>query len=348
MPGFTPTRSRSEAEQRLAGLLRAPDPHRFDSHLRRLRRFFHSYATTCPLPQIAGRLAVTPELRCQSELYLPIGKIAAAFELFYQESLAYAPLHSSTPFRHALSWADLYAGLPPRFQSSANPARLLAQLLDDHRLRLEFLCHSFLPDRFYGGFRRYPAQREYLRDWLHERQGRQLRCLDAACGTGEESYALALLLLEQGWPPGRFRIEGRTIEPLEVWAASCAVFPHDFRREEAFRRQISAIFESGIGHCLEFSCADLLQPPAHSAATAFDLIVCNGLLGGPILNDRRQLEALLQNLTGQLAHGGMLLAADSFHGGWKQKHPQAELRALMEMFGLKVTVAGEGLAALRH
>jgi hypothetical protein len=42
-----------------------------------------------------------------------------------------------------------------------------------------------------------------------------------------------------------------------------------------------------------------------------------------------------------------MLAADHFHGGWKQKCPQKVLRALLEMNGLLIIEADEGIAALK-
>ncbi len=44
---------------------------------------------------------------------------------------------------------------------------------------------------------------------------------------------------------------------------------------------------------------------------------------------------------------GIMLAADSFHGGWKQQCPQSELRALFETKRLKTFEAGEGIGGLK-
>jgi hypothetical protein len=43
----------------------------------------------------------------------------------------------------------------------------------------------------------------------------------------------------------------------------------------------------------------------------------------------------------------MLLAADNFHGGWKQKYPQDWLQVQFESAGLQVCSAGEGICARR-
>ena len=321
------------------------------SSIRRLHERFQIYAATCPVPLPAPGLIITPEIRRQSELYLPLADVVAVFNRLYQAALTYPPLFESSPFHNVLSWADVFAALPPHFQFSANPARLLVELLNRPELLTEFLFASFLPRRFYGGFRRYPRQREFVRSWLNWRTDKSLRCLDAASGTGEDSYGLALLLLENGHQPAEFRIEGWTIERLEVWAAAHARFPHDPERETAYRLETETVFTCKAADRIRFRTVDLrepaLVPPSPEERAAFDLILCNGLLGGPILHDLHEVQRVVTGLAGLLAPGGILLAADSFHGGWKQKHPQDWLRVQFESVGLAVCPAGEGLCAVR-
>ncbi|MDO9067241.1 MAG: hypothetical protein Q7W05_02155, partial [Deltaproteobacteria bacterium] len=147
------------------------NPERFRSSIRILQGRFDIYVSTCPDPFIAKDLIVTPEIRRQSEHYLPIAEITRIFYRFYEYALTYPPVLSSTPFHKALSWADVLVSLPPRLQFSANPARLLEALLSDQGLMGEFLFLSFLPLRFYGGFKRYPKQAEFIREWLNNRKG---------------------------------------------------------------------------------------------------------------------------------------------------------------------------------
>lgn len=348
---LTPTRCDSEASQWLGRLLRVPAAACFAGHLRILDARFRTYAATCPVPLAAAGLAVTPEIRLQCNLYLPLHEIRDCFHLLYRESLRYQPILSSTPFHGALSWADLYGGLPGRFQFSPNPADLLEALLADPDLLREFLFHSFLPARFYGGFIRYPGQQRCIAEWLRQRSDSgisSLRCLDAACGTGEDSYGLARLLLESGLQGDVFRIEGRTLEPLEVWAAACGRFPHDPQRTACFRHETGFVFDAKIQTCIEFHSGDLLETPQRDAEERFDLILCNGLLGGPIVNDLKNAELLLGNLVRLLAPEGILLTADSFHGGWKRKHPPQSLRVLLEAAGLQANEAGEGSAGFKR
>jgi hypothetical protein len=138
-------------------------------------------------------------------------------------------------------------------------------------------------------------------------------------------------------------IEGWTLDPLEAWAAAHGCFPHDPVREVIFRDNTVACFEQGFDTAMRFCSVDIL-----SAATVepFDLILCNGLLGGPIIHAREELAVVVRNLVALLAPGGLLLVADHFHGGWKQKCPEEELRALFKQNGLSSVEADEGIGGL--
>ena len=315
--------------------------------VRKLHKRFLIYASTCPVPLPSPGLIITQEIRRQSELYLPVADIATAFNHVYRAALKYSPIIESSPFHKALSWADVFVSLPQRFQSSANPARLLEELINRPELLVDFLFESFLPRRFYGGFRRYPQQRGFVDLWLRGRTKKNLRCLDAACGTGEASYDLAVLLLENGFQAPDFCIEGWTLEALEVWAAAHARFPHDMERETAWRGEIEAVFKRNVAERILFRTADLRDSMCGGEGVVFDLILCNGLLGGPILHKLQEVKSAVTGLARLLAPGGILLVADRFHCGWKQKHPQDWLRVQFESLGLDSGTAGEGLCASR-
>ncbi|MDD5285108.1 MAG: chemotaxis protein CheR [Desulfuromonadaceae bacterium] len=338
------------------------DGNLFQGSIRNLHKSFYSYAATSPAPFIAPGLIVTPEIRRQSELYLPIAEIARIFNRLYHYALTYPPVLSSTPFHKAVSWADVFVALPPSLQFSPNPANLLEALLSDQEMLTRFLFASFLPRRFYGGFGRYPEQVEFIREWLgatsHSRRGRGdnvLRCLDAACGTGEGSYGMANLLMEFGFAPDEIQIEGWTVEPLEVWAASHRRFPYDPQREETFQRETSRLVERGYQNRIRFRCADLTERQLNlilpdegvSSDGLFDLIICNGLIGGPIIGNDEKMGRVVSNLATMLAPGGILLATDSFHGGWKSKCRKADMEALFLRMGLGIVDTGEGAGAVK-
>lgn len=328
------------------------DRDRFQYSVRLLQDMFRIYAATSPEPLPAPGLIITPEIRTQCERYLPIATVAAVFNHLYSAVLTYPPILSSTPFHNQLSWADTFASLSPPFQFSANPALLLKALLGDRDLLTRFLFASFLPGRFYGGIGRYPEQQRFVMEWLKGRKEGMLRILDAACGTGEETYGLARLLADLGFSPEEIRIDGWTVEPLEVWAAAHISFPHDPQREALLKGITSVLFQRGYEQSISFRCRDILTWLENGAGQGgerrvFDLILCNGLLGGPIIHKKEQLDRAMANLTGVLAHGGILLAADNFHGGWKQKCPRSNLRALFEAHGLVNVEISGGVGGLK-
>jgi chemotaxis methyl-accepting protein methylase len=110
------------------------------------------------------------------------------------------------------------------------------------------------------------------------------------------------------------------------------------------RHAISQLYEQGFAECIHFDCIDLTS---FQSDARFDLILCNGLLGGPIIHDTVRLDHIVGSLANLLEPGGILLAADHFHGGWKQKCPQHELRALFEKYGLNYIEASEGIGGLK-
>ena len=77
--------------------------------MRHLDQLFCSYAATSPQPLPAPGLLITPEIRLQSELYLPIKEIRRLFNRLYAAAVEHAPILSSTPFYHCPSWADCFA-----------------------------------------------------------------------------------------------------------------------------------------------------------------------------------------------------------------------------------------------
>jgi SAM-dependent methyltransferase len=345
---FTPSRDSGDAEHTITTLIRPQlNPLLFAGRIQRLQRMFSACSASCPPPFAGYGVHITPEITYQCEHWLPLDELRPHFYRLYRHVLNYQPVLSSTPFTYALSWAGIVSRFPPFLRHFVNPAALLELLVADAELRMKFLFWSFMPERFYGdGSDRYPEQSVMIAEWIRQRhcRSRRLRCLDAASGDGANTYGMARLLAEQGWLPDRVEIEGWTLEPLEAWAAAQGRFPHDPAREKVFREETADCFEQGFDTAVRFCCADILNAPK---TAPFDLIICNGLLGGPIIHARCAMGAVVQNLTGLLAPGGMLLAADHFHGGWKQKCPQQELRAVFKMNGLNSLEVSEGIGGLK-
>lgn len=324
-------------------LIKAVDPTLFQGGLCRIHRLFNVYATTSPVPLPTPGLIIAPEIRLQSERYLPLAELRLLFNRLYREALTYPPILSSTPFHSALSWADCFGGLPSWLQFSANPARLLEKVVNDLQLLTRFLFFSFLPDRFNGhGFSRYPDQLAWLYDRLRVAVG-PLRILDAACGSGEGTWELAELAAAAGAPPTDIRVEGWTVDPLEVWAARHRSLPHAPERQQLYRERVSRLVMRGWDRQVVFTVRDLRE--ASADRERFDLIICNGLLGGPLLHQHEQMGQVVLNFSRLLAPGGILAVADRFHGGWKKQVPPQVLTQLLKACGLAVETAGEGLVA---
>ena len=348
MFAFTPSLDSGEAATNLAKLLTPRiEPAFFRYAVPRLTRMFAAAVNSSSPPWPASGLNVTREINYQSELWLPLEIIRPVFERFYSLSLTYPPVFSSTPFTDGTSWAAIVSAMPAFFGHSADPARLLERLVTDEILRLKFLIWSFMPQRFYGdGCDRYPGQTDFLHEWLGSRRRGpgQLRCLDAASGDGAATYGLAGILLMCGWMPEQFAIEGWTLDPLEAWTAAHATFPHDPDREALFRKRTALLFDHTAARSMIFRQADLLQSPV--ASSGFDVIKCNGLLGGPIVNRCSLIRTIVANLVLMLRPGGILLAADRFHGGWKRNIPGETLGDVFVSCGLEVVEAGEGPAGV--
>ena len=346
---YTPSLDPVDASRALAGLLKPVlNPDACAYRIQSLQRMFSAACASCPSPFAGYGLRLTPEINYQCEHWLPLDVLREHFFAFYRQALNGHPVLTSTPYARAASWAAIVSSFPPFLRHVINPAALLRRLMVDTELRVKFLFWSFLPERFYGdGSDRYPGQVARIGAWIRSRElrGRGVRCLDAACGDGATAYGLARLFMEQGWLPDRFAIEGWTLDPLEVWAAAHGIFPHNPRREASFRAWRAPVFQ-GVEHpAMLFRAVDLNALPGDTAS--FDLIVCNGLLGGPIINRPEEMQRVVSNLCHVLAPGGMLLVADHFHGGWKQKYPQQSLRVLCEGHGLVAIEAAEGIAVLK-
>lgn len=350
---FAASRDADAAEHALRALI-VPRlaPSLFADRIRRLQAMYSACTDNCSPPYAGPGLQITSEINYQCEMWLPLTELRRHFYQFYRQALTYSPVLSSTPFASLPSWAAISAGFPDFLRQFTNPARLLHRITIDADLRTRFLFWSFMPERFYGaGSDRYPEQAAVIAAWLHRRSPQcvPLRCLDAASGDGAAGYGLVRLLCEQGWHPERFAVEGWTLDPLEVWSAAYGRFPHNPGHESRFGAVTAPVFEQGADRSLVFRAVDLTalaDTETSDQSGRFDLIVCNGLLGGPILNRQDDLRNVVSALRRLLAPGGMLLAADHFHGGWKKKLPGELLRELFRANGLSVADAGEGLAGL--
>ena len=352
MTSYTPTIDQLEVIRRLDRLLvrgPLPDP-ALGARIERLERAFQSYAASYPFPLWAPGLLVDNEMRGATEALLPISQLRAVFDLLLRLGCRFPPLLSGSYLHTAPGWLDFLQKLRPQL-SSANPAATLREFARDGGKRTSFLFSLMLPHHFGGAFDRYPEQSRWLDCWLrvnHRRLGGRLRALDSACGSGEGTYGLAEQLQAAGYDGQGSAVHGSTIETVELFAAAHAFFPHDRQRQENYRARVAPLISGPDRVAMEFQLDDVMDGPGcDGKVERYDLVLCNGLLGGPLLHEPRDLAAALRALASRLAPGGVLLAADRFHAGWRLRTPAAAFRALMGEHGLTPLDVPEGVGGMK-
>ena len=311
----------------------------------RLELLFDSAARTCPAPLWAPGLAIEREWRAVTETFLPWCEIVPSFRRLISLSLRYPP--PSDPLSLVPSWPEFLDRFAPG-TATANPAPLFRRLLGDESFRRSWLFLLFLPKEHGGNFGRYPAQMEFIRRWLARRPAlpdNGISCLDAACGSGEGTWDLALLLRECGFGPREVAIRGSSLDPLEIFAAAHALFPHDPGRGKEYRHRIRPLFDSGFAERMTFIREDLAD--LAGSQVRYDLILCNGLIGGPMLHGPEQMELVVKGLVTRLRPGGLIVAADRFHEGWLRMTPRGAREAVLARCGVRVLETGEGIGGER-
>lgn len=317
---------------------------RLAAYCKRLQERFDLFRAKCPAPQWSRGLIITPEIRCQSEIYLPLAEIQSAFRYLLHRSCRYKPFLSAVPLFSASTWIDALEQIDaPGF--NFNPARTLARIAADQALRTESLAALFVPKRYGGGFDRYPLQKRFLHNWLSGKDKAELAVLDAACGSGEGIYELAEIAAKAGFYPAVTAVHGCTVEPLELAAAAHGWFPHDSARGQAVKEMIAGASRQEWSGAIKFFREDICLPLENSGL--YDAVICNGLLGGPLLHEVNALEAAVKGLAQRVKKEGILLAADRFHAGWRRKIPLTELKLLFEKHGLRLINLPEGVGGIR-
>ncbi|GFO53502.1 hypothetical protein GMSM_05090 [Geomonas sp. Red276] len=229
---------------------------------------------------------------------------------------------------------------------TADPAPALTALVRDENFRRELLFALFLPRHFGGSFDRYPLQRAWVTGWLREERGRlggRVRLLDSACGSGEGSYCLAEAVLAAGYRPEASLVTASTLEEFELFAGAHGFLPHDRQREREYRARVAPIINQS-GLVMEFRLEEVGMLADRGA---FDVVVCNGLLGGPLLHEENELARAVHGLAERVAPGGVLLAADRFHAGWRRQVPLEMLKGMLVKEGLELMEVKEGIGGRR-
>lgn len=311
------------------------------------QRLSASYRLLCscsPEPLWAPWLQITPELRRQSELYLPLAAITPVIRRLIRLSCRYEPFLTALPRAFSLSWYDALSSLRP-LPVSADPGKLIRNIAENESLRQSVLSSLLNPVRYGGGFGRYSGQLKFIATWLNERSksgGSSLQLLDAACGSGEQCYEMASLLLKSGGSGKMATIHGVTVEPLELVTAAHGWFPHDKERQASFHNRVKPLLDMDSGRFINFFAGNIENPDWSD--DSYDLIVCNGLIGGPMLHEKKRLEKALFSLAGRLNEKGLLLISDRFHDGWRRKTPRSTIADQLAKAGLVIVECTDGQA----
>jgi hypothetical protein len=66
-----------------------------------------------------------------------------------------------------------------------------------------------------------------------------------------------------------------------------------------------------------------------------------------LLHEKSVLEAAVAGLVQRVKKGGILLAADRFHAGWRRVVPLSELKLLFTKHGIRCIGLAEGIGGIR-
>jgi hypothetical protein len=110
---------------------------------------------------------------------------------------------------------------------------------------------------------------------------------------------------------------------------------------------IRPLIPSGGSQGIVFFQDDVSRPP-HRGEEPYDIILCNGLLGGPFIHGEDKLATTVTSLARRIKPGGILLAADRFHGGWKKEVPPELVRGVLHRSGFRLHPIEDGIAAERE
>lgn len=345
---YTPTMSVLRTERNLSRLIVRGiiKDHALDRYAARLSNRFQVYSSLYPFGLWDNGLAVTVDMRAITELYLPMAEIASAFRRLFSLSLRRSCDRESAFLSLPFTWLDLLQRLH-RTWPAVDPGRLLERLTKDDDNRIRFIFTLMLPAQHGGSFHRYPGQTLFLDNWIQRRslhRRGEIRVLDAACGTGESSYELAMILRSRGVSARHCRVHGCSLEIFELFAAAHGFFPHDPGKELVYRGIINRLLRDGGTGGIVFFQGDVTHPP-QPEEKPYHVILCNGLLGGPYIHTRESVATAIESLAARLGPGGIMLISDRFHGGWKKKMPQERLKEIFRKKGFRLIPVTDGIAA---
>ena len=237
---------------------------------------------------------IGPDSHEIAERFLKIEDYMADLKGLY--SIAWPKAYPSILSHHSFrSFLDYFQYLPESFLN-------VIQLQKDNLF--ELACAFASPPQYGSKAGRYPEQMDYLKSLKFTDK---IAIRDYGCGTGQGTYELAEILEKQNI---KFQLEGITFEALEVWMAVNRCLPHCDLPDYHFPECNSQV---------DIHQGDIINDAFRQPV---DIIIINGLIGGPILNRDSDYQKVLERLTHELKEHGTVLIADSFHDGYKNNRQQ--------------------------
>ncbi|MGJ7515932.1 CheR family methyltransferase [Pseudomonas baetica] len=134
---------------------------------------------------------------------------------------------------------------------------------------------------------------------------RALRILSLPCSTGEEPYSIAMALLDAGFKPHQFKVDGMDVSPLSVEKARRALYgKNSFRGQDiAFRDRHFAAendvyrLSSRVVEQVRLQVGNLLDPALLANEPAYDFVFCRNLLIYFDQPTQKQVFEVLKRLT---------------------------------------------------
>jgi hypothetical protein len=294
---------RNEDEEEMKGHTAASD--RLTAFNAKWQRREDAFFRNAPLPFWAPGLVLTTEVRETYENFLPVSEYAHDLASVLSEVLPHSERGDDTPFSawvpselrssQLVSVADFLALLPDPIATNG-----LTWTLDE---LWPLACALASPLRFGTGARRYPRQRDQVAELAGFRNF--VFAVDCGCGTGQGTWELAQ------WLPVGSLLVGVTLEPLEAWMSTHRRLPH---LEWSFRNTDEKYAYPATNPAVTVAFAAGAVIDMRWTAPA-DLIVCNGLIGGPAMCEPAELASLWERFFSETAAGSVVLAGNQFHQG---------------------------------
>ncbi len=305
-----------------------------------------TFRTHAVPPWWAPGLILTDEIRSNYERYLPVSEFIHDFTKILSELL---PSPGWIP--QALRGSN-FRSLPDLWESLPEPISGKVTWTGEAAWLAAFAIAS--PERNGTRAGRYPEQLEYISGWQRKRRALDLVVtIDYGCGTGQGTYEIANLL-DKFPNPGT--VIGVTREPIEAWMAANRWPPRLISAsanplrgfgtvppvlsktplEKVDLDRIRKLLERNLAKEApgdrEYPADRFPEKPEKTqigfvagdmrefqVAQPVEIILCNGLIGGPNLFSDQDYLRLWKVIETQLAPGGLLILGNHFHDGFKKR-----------------------------